>query len=104
MTKEIFFSARQYNAVDALARGMVNSVVADGDLETAVMDLANAIAGNAPLTIATIKQCLTEVHHDPDDCDLEKCAAMVKACFASNDYIEGRKAFLEKRKSAFTGT
>lgn len=104
VTKEIFFSARQYNAAEALARGMVNSVVTDGELEAAVMDLANTIAGNAPLTIATIKQCLTEVHHDPDNRDLDKCAAMVKACFASNDYVEGRKAFLEKRKPVFSGT
>jgi enoyl-CoA hydratase len=104
VTKEIFFSARQYNAADALARGMVHQVVSDAELEPTVMDLANTIAGNAPLTIATIKQCLNEVHHDPDKRDLDKCAAMVKACFASSDYIEGRKAFLEKRKPAFTGS
>lgn len=104
VTKEIFFSARQFDATEALAWGVVNRVVADGELEPAVMDLAGTIADNAPLTIATIKQCLTEVQHDPDVSDLEKCAAMVKACFASNDYVEGRKAFLEKRKPVFTGT
>jgi enoyl-CoA hydratase len=104
VTKEIFFTARQYNAAEALARGMVHQVVSDGELESTVMDMANTIAGNAPLTVATVKQCLTEVHHDPDKRDLEKCAAMVKACFASNDYVEGRKAFLEKRKPVFTGT
>jgi enoyl-CoA hydratase/carnithine racemase len=103
-TKEIFFSARQLDAAQALARGMVSSVVADAELEPTVMDLANTIAGNAPLTIATIKKCLTEVHHDPDRRDLDGCKAMVRACFASNDYIEGRKAFLEKRKPVFTGT
>ena len=103
VTKEIFFSARQFSAADALARGMINSVVADAELEPTAMDLANTIAGNSPLTIATVKQCLTEANKDPDARDLDKCAAMVKACFASNDYIEGRKAFLEKRKPVFTG-
>ncbi|MBM3548718.1 MAG: enoyl-CoA hydratase [Alphaproteobacteria bacterium] len=103
-TKEIFFTARQYNAAEALSRGMVHQVVADADLEPTVMDMANTIAGNAPLTVATIKQSLIEVHHDADKRDLDRCAAMVKACFASNDYIEGRKAFLEKRKPAFTGS
>jgi enoyl-CoA hydratase/carnithine racemase len=103
-TKEILFTARQFNAAEALARGMVHQVVADAELEPTVMDMANTIAGNAPLTIATIKQALTEAQKDPDDRDLEKVAAMVRACFASKDYIEGRKAFLEKRKPAFTGT
>lgn len=103
VTKEIFFSARQYNATEALARGMVNNVVADTELETTVMDLANTIAGNAPLTVACIKASLNEVHKDPEVRDLKKCEMMVKACFASRDYIEGRTAFLEKRKPAFTG-
>ncbi len=104
VTKEIFFSARQYNATDALARGMINSIVADGELEPTVMDLANTITGNAPLTVATVKQCLIEAQKDPDARDLDRCAAMVKACFTSNDYVEGRRAFLEKRKPVFTGT
>ena len=40
---------------------------------------------------------------DPDDRDIEKCDAMVQACFDSNDYVEGRRAFMEKRKPNFKG-
>jgi enoyl-CoA hydratase/carnithine racemase len=36
--------------------------------------------------------------------NLARCAEVVEKCFASNDFIEGRRAFMEKRKPAFTGT
>jgi enoyl-CoA hydratase/carnithine racemase len=68
------------------------------------MEVANTIADNAPLTIATIKQSTVEILKDPDKQDIAKCDAMVAACFASSDYKEGRKAFMEKRKPQFTGT
>ena len=41
---------------------------------------------------------------DEDARDLGRCSELVKQCFASKDYIEGRKAFMEKRKPMFTGT
>jgi enoyl-CoA hydratase/carnithine racemase len=103
-TKEIFFTARQLSAAEALRWNMVNAVVADDALETTVMGVADTIAGNAPLTIATIKRSTVEILRNQADQDIAACDAMVAACFASDDYREGRKAFLEKRKPAFTGT
>ncbi len=103
-TKEIFFTARQVNAAEALRWNMVNAVIADDALETTVMGVANTIADNAPLTIATIKHSTVEILKDQADHDVAACDAMVAACFASNDYREGRKAFMEKRKPQFTGT
>jgi enoyl-CoA hydratase len=103
-TKEIFFTARQVNAAEALRWNMLNAVIADDALETTVMGVANTIADNAPLTIATIKHSTVEILKDQAEHDVAACDAMVAACFASNDYREGRKAFMEKRKPQFTGT
>lgn len=102
--KELFFTARQFDAEEARAMGLVNRVVADGEIEAYVADYAAAIAANAPLTVAAAKFIIGEVLKDPALRDLDRCAQMVQRCFASRDYEEGRKAFLEKRKPVFTGT
>ena len=102
-TKEIFFTARQFTAAEAYRWTMINEIIPDGDLETHVMSVANMIADNAPLTIATIKASTVEILKNDDQQDIAKCDAMVAACFASADYKEGRKAFAEKRKPQFTG-
>ena len=69
-----------------------------------VKKYADTIGENAPLTIATTKFVIGEVVKEESKRDLAKCAEMVKHCFESKDYMEGRRAFMEKRKPAFTGT
>jgi enoyl-CoA hydratase len=103
VTKEIFFTGRQIGAEEALRWGMLNHVVADDALEQTVMDTANTIADNAPLTIKGIKISTVEALRDPANRNLDRAAEAVAACFASQDYIEGRQAFMEKRKPNFTG-
>ena len=64
---------------------------------------AETIAGNAPLTVKAVKYIVGEVTKDETKRNIARCAEMVEQCFASNDFIEGRRAFMEKRKPAFTG-
>ena len=83
--------------------GLVNRVVKAAELEAYAKKYADAIGENAPMTIAATKFIIGEVVKDESKRDLAKCAAMVKKCFASNDYTEGRRAFMEKRAPVFTG-
>jgi enoyl-CoA hydratase/carnithine racemase len=101
---EMLLTARQFDASDAVRTGLVNHVVPDGEIENYVRDLAETIAGNAPLTVQAVKRIVRELRQSPDvEPDVAACDALVKQCFESADYREGRRAFLEKRKPVFRG-
>ena len=102
--KEIFFTARQFDTEEAHLMGLVNRVVPDAELEAYVKNYAETIAANAPLTVKAVKYIVGEVLKDESKRNVARCAEMVEQCFTSNDFIEGRRAFMEKRKPAFTGT
>ncbi len=101
---EMFFTARQFTAEEALRIGLVNRVVPVGELDAAINEITGQICDNAPLTIAAIKAAARERSKPPGEQDLARVEALVEACFDSDDYIEGRRAFMEKRKPKFTGT
>ena len=101
--KEIFFTARRYTAGEARAMGLINRVVPGDELETYVGSLCETIAENAPMTVSSVKRIVGEIMKDADDRDLDLCDRLVADCFASADYIEGRRAFMEKRKPVFIG-
>ena len=102
-TKEMFFTARQFDAAEARAMGLANCIVPDAEIEAYVADYAETIAANAPLTIAAVKFIVGELLKDEPARDLEQCTALARRCFASRDYEEGRRAFMEKRNSVFSG-
>ena len=102
--REIFYTARQFDTEEARLMGLVNRVVPADELESYVKNYAETIAANAPLTVKAVKYIVGEVMKDESKRNVARCAELVEQCFASKDFIEGRRAFMEKRKPAFTGT
>ena len=101
-TKEIFLTARHFTAAEARDMGLVNRVVRDAELEDYTRTYCATIADNAPLTMNTLKRTVAEILRG-HEADWDLCDRLVKDCFASRDFIEGRRAFMEKRRPVFRG-
>lgn len=102
--KELLFTARRWDARRAEATGLVNAVAADhAALQAMVAEAAATIAANAPLTIAQVKHGIAQALRD-DGPDLAECKRVEDGCYASADYREGRRAFMERRRPRFTGS
>ena len=103
MAKHFMFTADKISAEEALTCGLIQKLISEDDIETFVKDYALTISKNAPLTIKAMKQIGVEILKNPDKRDLSICEQLASACFDSEDYKEGRRAFMEKRQANFKG-
>ncbi len=103
--KEMFFTARPIDAERALQLGILNRLVEPGDLETVTYGLAQAIAGNSPLSIRVVKEQLRILGnaHPLSPETFERIQGLRQAVFDSHDYREGTRAILERRTPVFIG-
>ncbi|MEY3629883.1 MAG: hypothetical protein RLY91_1649 [Pseudomonadota bacterium] len=100
---DIFVTARRFDAQDALRMGFVSRVCSGSEIDAVVDQYTKMIAENAPLTVAASKFNIRQVCAHPDEQDMDRAVQMVKNCFASEDFKEGRTAFMEKRAAQFKG-
>jgi len=101
--REIMFLGRRYNADEAFAMGLVHRVLPDAELERYADDVIHTLCENAPLSIANTKTILEEYVKSSGAPDEGRMHAAIERCAKSADYIEGRRAFMEKRKPRFSG-
>jgi enoyl-CoA hydratase/carnithine racemase len=99
----LMFTGNRIDAAEALRAGLVDRMVPDDELLSATLEIARTIAANAPLAVSAAKLTIAEVLKDPAARDLGVVARAGAACMDSEDFREGRRAFMAKRAPAFLG-
>jgi enoyl-CoA hydratase len=102
-TREMLFTGRKFDPSEALRLGIVNRVANEGELDALVEEYVVEIAENAPLTVQASKAIIAEANRGLSERDTALCQTWVDRCYASQDFLEGRRAFAEKRSPQFTG-
>jgi enoyl-CoA hydratase/carnithine racemase len=101
--KDLFFTARRIDATEAKALGLVTRLAEPAELAALLAQYTGAMAENAPITVQAGKAIMAEILKPSPDLDMALCQQEIRQCFESEDYAEGRKAFMAKRKPVFKG-
>jgi len=101
--QDIFFTGRRLDAEEAKSVGLVNRIAPREQFDALLAEYVTAITTGAPLTIKAGKRIIREVLKADDNIDMDLCQKLIRDCFESEDYAEGRRAFMEKRKPVFKG-
>ena len=99
----LLYTGMRIDSAEALRIGLVDRVIPDAEVWDATSEIARTISGNAPLAIQAAKITIAQVLKDPDQRDMAAIRAIGTACMDSEDFREGRRAFMDKRKPRFTG-
>ena len=103
VAKDLFFTARRIDAQEAHRVGLITRIAPTEMLDTLLDEYKEALAANAPITVGAGKSIIREILKPSPEIDHDHCRTLIKDCFESADYAEGRKAFMEKRKPVFRG-
>jgi enoyl-CoA hydratase len=99
----ILYTGMRIDSAEALRIGLVDRVVANDRLWDETLEVARTISGNAPLAVKAAKITIAQALKDKDERDMGAIKAIATACMDSEDFREGRQAFMEKRKPNFKG-
>jgi enoyl-CoA hydratase len=99
----LLYTGMRIDSAEAQRIGLVDRVVSDAELWNATLEIAGTISGNAPLAIRAAKITIAQELKDPEQRDMAAIKAIGTACMDSEDFCEGRRAFMDKRKPNFTG-
>ncbi len=102
--RDILFTARLMDAQEARSIGLINFIADRDDIEAQTIAYAETVAANAPMTVKAVKAALNTWENGAARDDIDRVKRLVDACFDSEDYKEGRRAFMDKRPPRFKGS
>jgi enoyl-CoA hydratase/carnithine racemase len=105
-TSELFYTGANVDADRACSMGIVNEVVDEHELEARALEVASAIGRNSPQSLRGNKEVIRTLRSHAGDIpaiEARRLVALRESCFTSGDFIEGIRAFGEKREPRWSG-